>query len=71
MIEIGKSYRFTYPDYGTPDCHPDHTAHSGQTVKVLCISCVDDELNTMFVIQAADDWLGYAWSDELETVASV
>ena len=60
---------FTYPNYGTPDGHPDYTAHSGQTVEIVR-QCTDDECEPgcqpMWLIKADDGWTGHANGSELE-----
>lgn len=65
----GSKARFTYPNYGTPNSHPDHTAHSGQVVTVvraLGEKEVDKSLlGTVFEIRADDGWVGTANRDEL------
>ena len=67
---IGGTYRFTYPNYGTPNSHPDYTAHSGQKVRVLR-QLTDKECNPecqpMWRIRASDGWIGSANSSELRT----
>lgn len=67
---IGGTYRFTYPNYGTPNSHPDYTAHSGQKVRVLR-QLTDKECNPecqpMWRVVAADGWIGTACSSELRT----
>jgi len=66
---IGRRAKFTYPDYGYPDSHPDHTAHSGQMVTITAVLGEDEVdptlLGTVFSIQAADGWKGTANRDEL------
>jgi len=59
---------FTYPDYGTPDGHPEHTAHSGQVVTVvrqLTNKECDPECQPMYRIKADDGWEGDANGSEL------
>ncbi len=64
-----KTFRFTYPNYGTPDMHPDYTAHSGQRVTIVRQLIegkeYDAEGGPMFEVQAADGWRGHACADEL------
>lgn len=57
---------FIYPDFGTPDCYPDYTAHSGQLVEVGAE--VEHECETddrLFEVYAPDGWRGHAWASEL------
>lgn len=72
QIKIGAYYRFTYPNYGTPDGHPDYTAHSGQIVKVdrqLTDEECDPECGPAFWCHAlSDGWVGNIHSSELEEV---
>ncbi len=59
---------FTYPNYGTPDTHPDYTAHSGQTVEILrqlTDEECDPECQPMYFIRADDGWEGHAHVSEL------
>lgn len=67
-IEIGKWYSFLYPDYGTPDSHPDYTAHRGSSVKVLR-ELTDKEVDPinrpMYEVQAKDGWKGSVNAFEL------
>lgn len=67
----GSFHRFTYPDFGTPDGHPDHTAHSGQTVQIIRPlnrnECDDDSWPT-YKVRARDGWVGIACHDELKAV---
>ena len=68
---IGDKYRFTYPNYGTPDTHPDYTAHSGQVVTIerqLTNAECDPECQPMFKVVAADGWTGSAHASELRHV---
>jgi hypothetical protein len=65
---IGTKQRFTYPDFGTPDEHPDYTAHSGQMVSVirrLTDTECDPESGPMYEIRAEDGWIGHAHESEL------
>ena len=67
---IGGTYRFTYPNYGTPNSHPDYTAHSGQKVRVLrqlTDKECSPECQPMWRVVAADGWIGTACSSELRT----
>lgn len=60
--------RFTYPYYGTPDSHPDYTAHSGQTVTILR-RLLPPEASAeveMYVVKAEDGWEGSVHRDELK-----
>jgi hypothetical protein len=67
--QIGGTYRFTYPDYGTPDGFPGHTAHSGQRIKIVRkLSKEDAPVETMYEIEAADGWKGHAMASELRKV---
>jgi hypothetical protein len=69
--QIGGLYRFTYPNYGTPDTHPDYTAHSGQIVTIerqLTNKECDPECQPSFQVKAADGWVGTAHSSELRHV---
>lgn len=65
---IGVPYRFTYPNYGTPETHPDYRAHSNQIVTILRQlsnrEC-DPECQPMWRIVARDGWVGSAHSSEL------
>jgi hypothetical protein len=48
---------FVYPDYGTPDGHPELTAHSGQLctiVRELGDDERDPEVGRMFVVRFTD-----------------
>ena len=66
---IGKRYYFRYPYYGTPDGHPDYTAHRGQIVTVerqLTNKECDPECQPMWKIRASDGWTGSAHSSELK-----
>jgi hypothetical protein len=68
MNIVGKKATFRYPDYGTPDSHPDYTAHSGQVVEIerqLSPEEVDAECGPMFRIRAKDGWTGDVNRDEL------
>lgn len=67
-IEIGKQYRFDYPNEFTT--LPEYTAHKGQIVTVLHEIKVDEEIQPMFRVQAADGWQGDAIQDELVEVGS-
>jgi hypothetical protein len=66
----GSFHRFAYSYYGTPDCHPDHTAHSGQVVQIVRPlnrnECDDDSWPT-YKVRARDGWIGTACHDELKT----
>ena len=67
----GKHYRFTYPNYGTPDGHPDYTAHSNQIVVIerqLTNKECDPECQPMWKIRAKDGWTGSAHSCELRAI---
>lgn len=69
--KLGGVYRFTYPNYGTPDTHPEYTAHSGRKVVVLrqlTDKECDPECQPMWKIRAADGWIGHAHSSELRTL---
>lgn len=63
--EIGGKYRFTYPNYGTPDSYPEYTAHSGQVVTVIRKLTPKESDNIMYEVQAEDGWKGHIFSDEL------
>lgn len=68
-ITIGGRYLFLYPNYGTPDSHPDYTAHSGQAVTVesqLTDKECDPECGPAFWVKAGDGWRGNAHVSELE-----
>lgn len=70
---IGENRHFQYPGYGTPDGHPEHTAHSGQTVLVvrqLTDEECDPECQPMYVVQADDGWEGHVNGSELFPVES-
>jgi len=59
---------FTYPNYGTPDGYPEHTAHSGQVVTVfeqLTNEGCDPECEPMYRIKADDGWEGTVNESEL------
>jgi len=64
---IGKKAVFKYPDYGTPDGFPQHTAHSGQTVTIINVLPTEDQENAgrLFEVEARDGWVGDVWRDEL------
>lgn len=69
---VGTRRVFTYPDFGTPDGHPDYTAHSGQTVTVtrqLTNTECDPECQPMLAIVADDGWQGHAHAAELDGTA--
>ena len=69
--KIGGRYRFTYPNYGTPDGYPKYTAHSGQVVTIvrkLTDKEIDPECGPMYRIKAADGWTGDAHGSELRKV---
>lgn len=71
MKVIGSRYQFDYPDFGTPDGFPDHTAHRGQVVVVirqLGPDEADAEVGPMYEVKADDGWTGYAYEDELREV---
>ena len=66
----GKKYRFTYPNYGTPDTHPDYTKHSGQRVTILGLvprHTYNDGNGNMYYVRADDGWKGQAFGSELRT----
>ena len=66
MSIVGKTVLFTYPNYGTPDGYPKHTAHSGQKVKVLRqLKLQATGGQEMYVIEAKDGWKGDVHRDEL------
>ena len=68
-IEIGKRYRFIYPNYGTPDTHPDYTAHSGRVVLVerqLTDKECDPECGPNYWVRASDKWRGNVHASELK-----
>lgn len=67
MNYVGGNFRFNYPNFGTPDGFPDHTAHSGQIVKVIRRLSKEECENRqpMYEIQASDGWKGHAWKEEL------
>jgi hypothetical protein len=62
-------WRFIYPDYGTPDCCPDYTAHSGQFVEIIRRKKSPEEYewlgDAQFVVRAEDGWHGDVWHSEL------
>jgi hypothetical protein len=66
---VGTRRIFTYPDYGTPDSHPDYTTHTGQPVTVLR-QLTDDECDPecqpMLEVQADDGWRGHVHAAELD-----
>lgn len=67
-IHIGMTYKFVYPNYGTPDSHPDYTAHSGCVVTVerqLTDKECDPENGPAYWVHAADGWCGNAHASEL------
>lgn len=54
---------------------PDHSAHRGQMVLVLC-ECADaegpeDSCEQMYRIRALDGWEGDAWITELSTPGAI
>ena len=76
----GKSYRFNYPvEFTSLD---DYSAHRGQAVIVERATTADEAdvlwdkidendaqeqiMDRMFVVKAADGWIGQAWESELE-----
>jgi hypothetical protein len=62
--------RFNYPPEFTS--LPDHTAHGGQIVEILCLvpkHQYDFEGEPMFRIRACDGWEGDAWLSELDFYA--
>jgi len=61
--------RFTYPDFGTPDGHPELTARTGQMVYVvrqLTRRECDPENQPMFEFRADDGFVGCAHAAELD-----
>ena len=69
--EIGGKYRFTYPDYGTPNNYPDYTEHSGQVVTVLRkLPKQDEGVLPMYEVEARDGWIGNVFGCELRKVHS-
>lgn len=65
---INGKYRFTYPNYGTPDGYPDYTAHSGQVVTIIRKLTPEESDNVMYEIEAEDGWRGHADAYELRSV---
>jgi len=69
-IEVGKRYRFAYPQEYT--LLPQYSAHRGQSVTVLrehvAGAYYDYEGDRMFRIRADDGWEADAWESELEPV---
>ena len=66
--EMSDTVRFDYPNFGTPDGHPDYTAHNGQNVEVvrqLNDDECDPECQPMYLIRASDGWEGHADRSEL------
>lgn len=67
MAEIGKQYRFDYPEVFTT--LPAYAAHRGHTVTVLReldeTEYVNENNNPMYRVRAEDGWEGNAWDDEL------
>lgn len=69
-IEIGKTYKFDYPQAFVT--LPDYTAHAGQEVTVIreCEDGIDydrEDGELMFMVRATDGWEGVAWDSELLT----
>lgn len=67
-IEIGKKYRFDYPEAFTT--LPEYTVRRGAIVTVLRKLSKDEaegELE-MFAIQDQYGWQGEAWEDELKPI---
>lgn len=67
-VEIGSNRVFVYPDFGTPDGLPDHTAHRFHVVRVmrrLGPDEIDEEVGAQFEVTADDGWRGQAAEEEL------
>ena len=66
----GDKVVFVYPNYGTPDMHPDYTKHSGQQVEIIReLSLYENHSGVpIFEIKASDGWVGHAWEDELSNL---
>lgn len=62
-IEIGKTYLFNYPNFGTPDGLPEYTEHSGQHVVVS--GRTETENGPLYHVVAGDGWKGDVWAEEL------
>lgn len=66
---VGREAQFEYPCFGYPDSHPDYTAHSGQTVKIVRQfhpPDIDPEMSEeVFEVEASDGWRGTANRSEL------
>lgn len=68
---IGARYRFTYPNYGTPETHPDYREHSNQIVTIerqLTNNECDPECQPSYLVKADDGWVGTAHASELHKV---
>lgn len=63
-IEIGQSYLFVYPNFGTPNGFPEYSEHSGQIVTV--IEQEETESGPLLTVRANDGWIGEVWQEELE-----
>lgn len=62
---INGKYRFTYPNYGTPNGYLDYTEHSGQIVTIIRKLSKEESDNIMYEIKAKDGWKGHADAGEL------
>lgn len=68
-IKLGQRVRFHYPNFGTPEAHPEYRRHSGTFVTVLREENVDnlDAGERAFTVRATDGSELFAWESELGT----
>lgn len=62
------NYLFTYPNYGTPPCYPEHVEHSGQRctiVRELGDDDRDEEVGPMYLVKFNDGTELLVMYDEL------
>lgn len=65
-VRVGERRVFVYPHWGTPDAHPDYTAHRFHVVTVESLDHeASNEGEPMFRVRAEDGWTGSAWASEL------
>lgn len=69
-IRIGRKYRFAYPIEFIS--LPDYSAHRDQVVTVIRRMTkieADQEFEPMYMVIAADGWIGAAHKSELEKIS--
>lgn len=62
-IEKSGQYVFVYPDFGSPDGYPEHTAHRFHVVTV--IRATEGDSGAGYVVRASDGWSGEVDEAEL------